>query len=156
MFVFNGLKSPNWLTVGFLNFILMFTFMFSDGTSVCNFHFISYSEEDISQLLLVVRSDNMAKYRWLSLSLHFRRLFVMVWIAVSIKSLLWENLGIEVVFMKSHDLQNVLNFRELYWGCIVTKYFLGYAMFCNILLIWVMTASDEIFGSWPSLKYLVV
>ena len=53
----------------------MFTFMFSEGTSVRNFLFISNSEADVPELFLVVRRINMAKYRLLLSSLHFGRVF---------------------------------------------------------------------------------
>ena len=131
MLVFNDWKSPDWLTVGFLNFVLVFMLTFGEGTSVCNFLFISNSEENIPELLLVVCSDNMAKYRWLSSSFYFPRVFVMVWIALAIKRLLWGNLGLEVLCIKSSNLENVLNLLWMILRCIVTKYYLGYAMFCK-------------------------
>ena len=50
------------LTVDFSSFALLFMLMFSKGSSVCSFLFISNSEADVLELLLVVRSTKMAKY----------------------------------------------------------------------------------------------
>ena len=40
----------DWLTVGFLSFVLEFTFTFIEGTGVSNFPFISNSDADVSGL----------------------------------------------------------------------------------------------------------
>ena len=46
----------------FLSFVLVFTFTRSKGTRVCSSLFISNSEADVPELLLIVRSNSMAKY----------------------------------------------------------------------------------------------
>ena len=56
----------------------MFTFTFSESTSVSNFFFISNSEVDVPDLFLVMCSANMAKCESLSSSLHFWRVFLIV------------------------------------------------------------------------------
>ena len=56
----------------------MFTFTFTEGTSVSNFLFISNSEADVPDLFLVMSSVNMAKYGSQSSSLYFRRVFLIV------------------------------------------------------------------------------
>ena len=111
LLVFSGWSSLDWLTVGFLSFVLVITFTFHKGTSVYNFLSISNSEADISELFLVVRSADMAKYVSLSSSIHFRRVFLMAWMAVSTNPLLWRKSGLKVLSMKSHDLESFLNSR---------------------------------------------
>ena len=66
------------------------------------------------------------------------------------------NSGLEVLCMKFRDLENFLNLCELYWGPLSVNTTLGIPCRANILLIWVMTVSDETFGSWASSKYLLV
>ena len=75
---FNGWSSQDLLTVGFLSFVLVFTFTFSESTSVSNFFFISNSEADVPDLFSVMCSPNMAKCESLSSSLHFWRVFLIV------------------------------------------------------------------------------
>ena len=131
-------------------------FLMKISTLVCNFNFISNSEVDVTELFLVACKTKMAKYESLSSSFCFRRVFVMVWIALSTNPLLWQNTGVEVLCMNSHDLENFLNSCELYWGPLSLNTTLGMWCHANIHLIWVMTVSDEAFGSWASSKYLLV
>ena len=49
--------------------------------------------------------------------------------------------------MKSHDLENFLNLCELYWGPLPVNTTLGMSCHANILLLWILTVSDETFGS---------
>ena len=58
--------------------------------------------------------------------------------------------------MKSHDLEKVLKLCELYWGLLSLNITLGMECFPNILIMWVMTGFDEVFGSWASLEHLPV
>ena len=46
-----------------------------------------------------------------------------------------------------HDLENFLNPCEQYWGPLSINTTLDLPCRANILLIWVMTISDEAFGS---------
>ena len=95
----------------------MFTFTFSEGSSVRNVFFISDSEEDVPELFLVVRSANMAKYGSLSPSLHFRnfRFFGFLnGLASSLHELITLRERLKVLCIKSHDLENLLNSCELY------------------------------------------
>ena len=131
-----------------LSFILMFTFRFSESTSARNFLFISNSEADVPELFLVARSANMTKYGSLLSSLYFRSILLTVWIALSKKPLLFGNSRLKVLCMKSHNLKYFLKSCELDWGPLSLNTTLGMAYRANILLIWVMTASDEAFGSW--------
>ena len=107
-----------------------------------------YVEADVPELFLVMRSANMAKYGSLSSSLNIRRVFLMIWIALSTNPLLWGKSGLEVLWMKSYDLEDFLNTCELYCGPLSLNTTLGMICRANILLTWVMTVSDEAFGSW--------
>ena len=159
--LFNGWDSLDWITVGFLSFALVFTFMFSKGTSVHYFLFISDSEANVPELFLIVSRTNMKKYGSPSSSLHFCRFFSIVWIALSTKPLLWRNTELGILCMKCHDLENVLNSCELYWGPLSVNTTLGMSCHANILLMWILTVSDKTFGSlgqsiwgWTSLILL--
>ena len=128
-------SSLDWLTISFVIFVLVFTFTFSECTSVCNFLFICIFESHVPMLLLVVRSANMAKYGSLLSSLHSCRVFLMVWKDLFTNPLLWGNSGLGVLCIKSYDLENFLNSCELYWGPLSLNTTLGVPCRANILLI---------------------
>ena len=58
----------------------------------------------------------MAKYGSQLSSLHFCRVFLIVWIAPSTNPLFGGNSGLEALCMKSHDSENFVNSCELYCG----------------------------------------
>ena len=94
---------------------------------VCNFLFTSNTEADVPELFLVVHSTStkMTKYGSLSSFLHFHRVFLLVWIALSTNLFLWGNSWLEVLCMKSHDLEKFLKFTPAILVSIVTKYYFG-------------------------------
>ena len=94
---------------------------------VCNFLFTSNTEADVPELFLVVHSTStkMTKYGLLSSFLHFHRVFLLVWIALSTNLFLWGNFWLEILCMKSHDLKKILKFTRAILVSIVTKYYFG-------------------------------
>ena len=124
--LYNGWSSLDWLAAGFLSFVLLLTFTFSEGNSVRNFIFSSNSEVDTPKLFLVVLNANMVKYGSILSYLRFRRVLLMVWIALH-KLITLRELGTGCLVYEVPWFGKVHKFMWTVLGSIVTKY-LGYAI----------------------------
>ena len=161
--VFNSWCSLNWLTVGFLSFVLVLTFMFSEHTSVRNFLFISHPEVDVPELFLVARSPawlSMGHYHLLCISVGFSIFLFFCGLNSSLqKPVTLRELGNASLLYEVPWFRKFLKFTWTILGSIITKYYFGYPKLSKYTCrthTRMGFVSDEIFGSWASLKYLLV